>query len=109
MIEGCVIQVTDAGVSPLMVKDIGRGRRIAHPPEEMLLAYGAGSLGPRRARMVAAHLAHCPVCRADVAVAEAIGGFLVEMLTPWQLAFGGAHRTLARIGRARSEAAPVSY
>ncbi len=49
-----------------------------HPGEDLLLAYGAGTLDEATSLLVATHLALCPECRADVDLAEAIGGSFMD-------------------------------
>ena len=49
-----------------------------HVSDELLLAYGAGTLDEATSLLVATHLALCPACRSDLDLAEAIGGELVE-------------------------------
>jgi putative transcriptional regulator len=53
-----------------------------HPSEDALLAYAAGTLDEPTSVLVATHLALCPKCRASIATAEAVGGELMESLTP---------------------------
>ncbi len=49
-----------------------------HVGEELLLAYGAGTLDEATSLLVATHLALCPACRADLDLAETIGGVLID-------------------------------
>ena len=49
-----------------------------HVGDDLLLAYGAGTLGEAMSLFVATHLALCPACRAGLGVAEAIGGAMIE-------------------------------
>lgn len=53
-----------------------------HPAPELLLDYAAGSLREVQSLLVAAHLAYCPDCRAQVAELEACGGVLLADLPP---------------------------
>lgn len=48
-----------------------------HAPDEILIAYAAGSLGASESLLVACHLTLCPRCRAVVADAEAMGAALL--------------------------------
>jgi putative transcriptional regulator len=48
-----------------------------HAPDEILIAYAAGSLGASEALLVACHLTLCPRCRDLVADAEAVGAALL--------------------------------
>jgi len=49
-----------------------------HVSEDMLLAYGAGTLDEATSLLVATHLALCPTCRADLELVDAIGGALID-------------------------------
>lgn len=49
-----------------------------HPGDDLLLAYGAGTLDEATSLLVATHLALCPRCRNRLALAESIGGELMN-------------------------------
>ncbi len=49
-----------------------------HVGDELLLAYGAGTLDEATSLLVATHLALCPVCRSDLDLAETVGGALMD-------------------------------
>lgn len=49
-----------------------------HVGADLLLAYGAGTLDEATSLLVATHLALCPACRADLELAEAVGGALID-------------------------------
>jgi putative transcriptional regulator len=49
-----------------------------HVPEEMLLAYAAGSASEAHALVCAVHLTTCEVCRDELALLEQVGGALLE-------------------------------
>lgn len=53
-----------------------------HLSEDLLLAYAAGQLSEGWSLAVACHLAMCPDCRAQLALAEAAGGALLAELAP---------------------------
>ena len=80
-----------------------------HPEPALLVDYATGALdvGPRL--VLAAHLGACPACRAEVALAEAVGGAFLDALPPAPLSPDALDRALARIERpAPSRAAPRS-
>lgn len=51
-----------------------------HVSDDLLLSYAAGSLAEGWSIAVATHLALCPACRRRLALAESIGGDLLEAL-----------------------------
>lgn len=51
-----------------------------HISDDLLLSYAAGSLAEGWSIAVATHLALCPTCRRRLAVAESIGGDMLETL-----------------------------
>ncbi|HWN67825.1 MAG TPA: ChrR family anti-sigma-E factor [Haliangium sp.] len=53
-----------------------------HAPDEILIAYAAGSLGASESLLVACHLTLCPRCRHLVADAEAVGAALLAAPAP---------------------------
>ena len=53
-----------------------------HLNDDLLLDYAAGTLSEGWSLAVACHLAMCPHCREQLAMAEATGGSLLEELTP---------------------------
>jgi putative transcriptional regulator len=68
-----------------------------HPSDELLVAYGAGSLDEAASLLVATHLALCPRCRAEVGRIEALGGAVIEDLPPTDLAPDALASVLARL------------
>ena len=68
-----------------------------HPGEDLLLDYAGGGMGEAVALAIATHLAFCAQCRRDVALAERIGGGLLEDLAPVAVADGALDATLARL------------
>lgn len=53
-----------------------------HIGADLLVAYAAGSLDEGSSLVVATHLALCPACRRDLALAEATAGALLDTLAP---------------------------
>ena len=74
-----------------------------HPGEELLLDYASGAADEGLALIVATHLWFCAGCRRTVALAEAVGGALMEETAP--LASGALEAVLARLGEQPAEAA----
>jgi putative transcriptional regulator len=75
-----------------------------HPNEERLLDYASGALPEPLALLVATHLALCPVCRRTSRELEALGGALLETVTPEPLAADSLEHTLARLDQPAPEA-----
>jgi putative transcriptional regulator len=61
-----------------------------HPTEGNLLAYAAGTLPEALGLVLATHLAGCAACQATVALAEAVGGALLDSLPPAEMAADAA-------------------
>lgn len=57
-----------------------------HPPLELLFDHAAGSLDPATALVIATHLELCPQCRGEAGTFEAVGGEMLETMTPAGLA-----------------------
>ncbi|SMQ85613.1 anti-ECFsigma factor, ChrR [Devosia lucknowensis] len=53
-----------------------------HLSDDLLLEYAAGSLSEGWSLAVACHLAMCPTCRGELALAEATAGVMLEELAP---------------------------
>lgn len=53
-----------------------------HPHQDLLVSYASGGLPEPVALVVATHLAYCPQCRQQVGEYEALGGLVLEELTP---------------------------
>ena len=77
-----------------------------HPSDALLIDYAAGSLGPARALVIAAHIHACAACQASVAAAEAVGGALLEDLSGAPMSPDALDRALARLEQPESEPAP---
>lgn len=82
-----------------------------HPSEATLLAYAAGTLPAALGLVAATHLARCPVCRDMVAAAEAIGGTLLDSLSPAEMEVDVAavDQVLERAGLPPAAPAPVLH
>jgi len=68
-----------------------------HLPDDVLTAYAAGSLSEGVALWVATHLALCPTCREQVALADAVGGALIETIPEAPVADGLLDALLDRL------------
>jgi len=68
-----------------------------NPSDERLLAYAAGTLSPPEAVVVATHLAMRPESRDWVDRLQAVGGQVLDDLTPVPLAGDALDRALARV------------
>ena len=68
-----------------------------HPSEATLVAQAAGTLWEAAAVTVEAHLNRCPHCSATRYLAEAVGGALLDRLSPTPLAPGALQRAMDRL------------
>ena len=78
-----------------------------HPSDERLLDYASGALPEPLALLVATHLALCPRCRRASNELEALGGVLLEALTPEALAEDSLQRALARVDQQSAAPPPA--
>lgn len=72
-----------------------------HPSSELLARYVAGSLSPAAALVVESHLALCDHCAVAHRHTQALGGVLIERLSPAELDARLFERTLARLDEKR--------
>jgi putative transcriptional regulator len=79
-----------------------------HPSDERLVDYASGAMPEPPALLVATHLALCPRCRRAVSDLEAVGGALLELVTPARLAENSLERTLARLDEPAAPARPAA-
>jgi putative transcriptional regulator len=70
-----------------------------HPEEDLLIGFAAGSLGFGPNLVVGAHVRACPMCARVVALGEALGGVLLDGLTPIPMVGDALDRALAAIER----------
>ena len=68
-----------------------------HPDAEHLLDYASGAIDPAAALALATHLTFCPACRDHLAHLEAIGGSLLDELTPEPVSAGSRAAVLDRL------------
>ena len=68
-----------------------------HPTEATLVAHAAGTLWSAARPVVQGHLEVCARCRATLALAEAVGGALLDELPPTPLAPGALQRVSQRL------------
>jgi putative transcriptional regulator len=82
-----------------------------HPSEDLISSFAAGTLRPGASLVVRAHLAKCAACRAEAAFFECVGGALMEVEHPAELAPDALATALKAINRpeaAAADAAPRS-
>lgn len=79
-----------------------------HPGSDLLLSYAAGSLAESWSIAIAAHLSHCPACRRDIELAEAVGGVLLHDVAAEPLALDALDHVLETIGHTGQEAPLVT-
>jgi putative transcriptional regulator len=77
-----------------------------HASDALLLSYAAGALPAGLALAVASHLSLCGACARRAAVAEEVGGYLLDQTDAVSLAPDALERTLSRTAHAEP-AAPV--
>lgn len=78
-----------------------------HPDHALLLDYAAGSLPEPLALLVAAHVALCPECAAETARMEAVGGAMLENISPDAVSDDTLARALARLDEPAPEPEPL--
>lgn len=69
-----------------------------HPDDDLLLACATGGLDMPMSLIVKSHLSFCARCRNTVALAENVGGILLNTIAPVPLAADALTATLARLG-----------
>jgi putative transcriptional regulator len=68
-----------------------------HPSEELLLAYASGAADEATSLIVAAHLAYCAACRLQSRTLDALGGSLLQELSPVPMTRGALDAVLRRL------------
>ncbi|MGZ0188080.1 MAG: ChrR family anti-sigma-E factor [Alphaproteobacteria bacterium] len=74
-----------------------------HLPDDLLLAYAAGSLAEGWSLAVASHLAYCPRCRQRDDALETIGTVVLEDMPPTAMGAGALEACMARAENAVAE------
>lgn len=72
-------------------------RPIHHLPEDLLIAYAAGSLDEALSLIVATHLTYCPICRRHAHELEEVGGTFLDRIEPVHLSDDAAGKMLAAL------------
>ena len=83
--------------------DTVSGAPAHHPAGELLIDYAAGTLSQAESLLIATHLDFCAECRRSADTAVAVGGELLDAVTPLSLPPSAFQRTLQAI-----DALPVS-
>lgn len=68
-----------------------------HPDPEILMSYAAGSLPEAPSLLIATHLAICHQCRTHVIELDAVGGAMLDDLSPTIMEPGALDRVMARL------------
>jgi len=68
-----------------------------HPDGDMLLSYASGSADEATGLIVATHMHFCAACRTQAQELEAVGGSLLQLLTPAPLEDDALESVLARL------------
>ena len=77
-----------------------------HPAEDILVSYAAGSLPEPHSLVIATHLSLCPDCRRIAAGLDALGGAMLEELSPTLLEPDALEKVMARLDEPAPAAAP---
>ena len=70
-----------------------------HPSEDRLLEHATGALDSGARLVIATHLRACAACAAKIRLAEAVGGVLMDELSPVELRSDALAHALARLER----------
>ena len=66
-----------------------------HIPDDLLIGYATGTLTEAESLLIATHLSLCPVCRKHNRSLEAVGGAVLESITPVEMADSSLESLLA--------------
>ena len=80
-----------------------------HASDELLLDYAAGGLGATLSLAIATHLALCPACRRSVSEMEALGGCLLDSVTPEPVTGSVFDAVMARLDAEEDQAGVGEY
>lgn len=78
-----------------------------HFDDATLMAYSAGTLPQGMALLVSCHLHWCSDCRHRTEETDAVGGVMLDILTPSSLSDDALNAVLARLDEPEQEFAPV--
>jgi putative transcriptional regulator len=78
-----------------------------HPSDELLLAYAGGAADEATSLIVAAHLAYCAACRGQSQTLEALGGTLLQDISPVPMASGALDAALLKLDGVQPFARPA--
>ena len=68
-----------------------------HPSQDLLLAYASGAADEATGLIVAAHLAYCAACRLQSRELEALGGSLLQELSPVPMSDAALNAALMKL------------
>lgn len=77
-----------------------------HPPDELLIAFAAGTLDLGQHVAIATHLTRCPRCRDAIRIMEHVGGTVLTDLPPTPMSDDAFSRVQARLRQPVAEQAP---
>jgi putative transcriptional regulator len=77
-----------------------------HPDQALLLGHAAGALDPATALIVATHLSFCAHCRAEMAMAEQVGGVVLQDIAPVPVSETALATVLSRLDAPQAAATP---
>jgi len=75
----------------------------SHPSQALLMDYAAGSLNEAAALLISTHIPLCPACRRQAQGLEAIGGLMLDAITPAPVAPVDIEAVLRRLDRPHAD------